>query len=70
MPESEGFTAAGDCSELLGKEGTAEMNLHPAGRALFDGQRINVITCGEFVEKGSALRVIETSGSHIVVEKI
>jgi membrane-bound serine protease (ClpP class) len=65
-----GFTAAHDHSELLGKEGVAEMNLHPAGRALFGSDRINVITRGEFIEKGSNVRVIEAHGSRIVVEKI
>jgi membrane-bound serine protease (ClpP class) len=64
-----GFTAAHDHSELLGKTGTAEMNLHPAGRALIDGERINVITRGEFIEKGSAVKVTEAHGSRIVVEK-
>jgi len=65
-----GFTAAHDRSDLLGKEGIAEMNLRPAGRALFGNDRVNVIARGEFIEKGSAVRVIETSGSRIVVEKI
>jgi len=64
-----GFTAAHDRSDLLGKEGIAEMNLRPAGRALFGNDRVNVIARGEFIEKGSAVRVIETSGSRIVVEK-
>ncbi|MEI8206667.1 MAG: NfeD family protein, partial [Kiritimatiellales bacterium] len=67
---AEGFTAAHDQSELLGKEGVAEMNLHPAGRAMFGEDRVNVITRGEFIEKGAAVRVIETSGSRIVVEKL
>jgi membrane-bound serine protease (ClpP class) len=67
---AEGFTAARDCSELLGKEGVAEMNLRPAGRALFGNDRINVIARGEFIEKGTAVRIIETNGSHIVVEKV
>lgn len=67
---AEGFTAAHDRSELLGKEGVAEMNLRPAGRALFGDDRVNVIARGEFIEKGSIVRVIETSGSRIVVEKV
>lgn len=66
----EGFTAAQERTELLGKEGVAEMNLHPAGRALFSGVRVNVITRGEFIEKGSNVRVVETHGAHIIVEKI
>jgi membrane-bound serine protease (ClpP class) len=68
--KAEGFTASHDRSELLGKEGVAEMNLHPAGRAVFGNERINVITRGEYIEKDSTVRVIEAHGSHIVVEKI
>jgi membrane-bound serine protease (ClpP class) len=64
-----GFSAASEHSELLGKEGTTEMNLHPAGRAVFAGSRVNVITRGEFIEKGSPIRVIEVHGSRIIVEK-
>jgi membrane-bound serine protease (ClpP class) len=68
--KAEGFTAAKDHRELLGKEGVAEMHLHPAGRALFGNDRINVITRGEFIEKGSAVHVVETHGAQIIVEKI
>ncbi len=64
-----GFSASHDHSDLLGKTGTAEMNLHPAGRALFDGNRVNVITRGEFIEKGSDVKVVEAHGSRILVEK-
>lgn len=64
-----GFTTAHDHSDLIGKEGIAEMNLHPSGRALFDGERINVITRGEFIEKGSGVKITEAHGSRIVVEK-
>jgi len=67
--KAEGFTAAQDRPELLGKEGVAEMNLHPAGRVILDGSRVNVISRGEFIEKGSAVRVVEAHGSHIIVEK-
>ncbi len=65
-----GFTAAHDRSDLLGREGIAEMNLHPAGRAVFGDERVNVITRGEFIESGARVRVIEAHGSRIVVEKI
>ncbi len=67
---NEGFTASPDRNDLLGKEGVAEMNLHPAGRALFGVERVNVITRGEFIESSSTVRVIESRGSHIVVERV
>jgi len=65
---ADGFVAAHDQSDLLGQSGQAEMNLHPAGRALIDGNRVNVITRGEFIKKGSSIQVVETHGSRIVVE--
>lgn len=65
-----GSGAASDRSDLRGREGVAEMNLRPAGRARFGADRIQVIARGEFIEKGSAVRVIETQGSRILVEKI
>ena len=68
--KADGFTASVEHSELLGKEGVAEMNLHPAGRALFNGDRANVITHGEFIDQGARIRVTEVHGSRIVVEKI
>lgn len=68
--KTEGFTSANSRDDLLHKEGVAEMNLHPAGRARFGDEHINVISRGEFIEKEAAVRIIEASGSHIVVEKI
>lgn len=68
--KANGFSSSHDHSDLLGKKGTAEMNLRPAGRALIDGQRINVISRGEFIDRGTPIRIIEARGSHIVVEKI
>ena len=64
-----GFSTSHDHSDLIGKEGVAEMNLHPAGRAIFNGDRINVITHGEFIEKGSGVKITEAHGNRIVVEK-
>jgi membrane-bound serine protease (ClpP class) len=64
-----GFSSAHEHSEWLGKEGVAEMNLHPAGRVLCGDERINVITRGEFIAKGEAVRVVEVHGSRIIVEE-
>ncbi|MFA6172356.1 MAG: NfeD family protein [Kiritimatiellales bacterium] len=65
-----GFSAAHDRSDLIGREGIAEMSLRPSGRALFNGERINVIARGEFIDKNTAVRIVEAHGSRIVVEKI
>ena len=61
--------AAHDLTELLGEKGIAEMNLHPAGRGVFTSGRANVITQGEFIQKGASIQVIEVHGSRIVVQQ-
>lgn len=63
----EGFFSAEDCSFLLGKTGTAATVLRPAGIALLDGKRFDVVTRGEFMEKDAPLRVVEIEGGRIVV---
>ena len=59
-----------DHLDLVGKEGVAESNLHPAGSALVEGRKIDVITNGVYIKKGSRIRVVEASGPRIVVEEI
>ncbi len=62
-----GFTGTEDMEYLLGKEGVAATPLRPAGCADLDGVRLDVVTRGEFIEKGERVRVIEVEGNRIVV---
>jgi membrane-bound serine protease (ClpP class) len=60
---------AGDAgqSQLAGKVGVAVSPLRPAGFARIDGRRVDVVTRGEMLEEGRAVRVIEVSGNRVVV---
>ena len=64
-----GYTAGPDTAALVGKTGTTLTQLHPAGAARFDGERLDVVTSGEFIEAGIVVRIIEARGSRIVVQK-
>jgi len=67
----DGFTSASSESDsYIGKEGVAITTLRPAGIALIEGKRINVVTDGEFIEKGSPVKVSEVEGSRIVVAQV
>jgi len=55
---------------LVGKEGVTKSPLRPAGVALIEGQRVDVVSRGEFVEPGRPVRVIAVDGTRIVVEEI
>jgi len=56
--------------ELAGRQGTAVTNLRPAGSVEIDGERYDVVTEGEFVAPGTAVRVIEVEGFRVVVEPV
>jgi len=67
----EGFTSASSGLETYaGKEGVAVTVLRPAGIALIDGKRVNVVTDGEFIEKDAPVKVVEVEGSRIVVRPL
>lgn len=66
----DGFSSAADTSSMTGKEGVALTVLRPAGTGQFDGQRLDVVTEGAFIENGTKLRIVRTEGRRIVVEPI
>ena len=53
--------------EWLGREGTAQTMLRPSGFAMIDDERVDVVTQGEMVQPGTAVKVIEVEGNRIVV---
>jgi membrane-bound ClpP family serine protease len=52
---------------MVGRVGTAATVLRPTGAMELDGQRLDVVTEGEFVEAGTAIRVLYVQGSRVVV---
>ena len=64
-----GYVAAPDTSPLIGKTGLALTPLRPAGAARIDGQHVDVVTSGEFIDVGAPVQVIEAHGNRLVVQK-
>ena len=54
---------------LVGQEGTADSELRPAGFARIGGRRVDVVTRGEMVPKGTAIRVVQIDGIRVVVTR-
>ncbi len=52
---------------LVGARGTAATPLRPAGAAWIDGERVDVVTDGEFVASGVPIEVIKHEGNRVVV---
>ena len=56
--------------DLVGSEGVSVSDLRPAGIGLIAGERIDVMTDGEFIEAQRAIVVVEARGSRVVVKAL
>lgn len=65
-----GFSSHPSYENLLNESGEAFTTLRPAGTALINGQRYDVVTAGDFIERGSQIKVIQIEGMRIIVQKI
>lgn len=65
-----GYTSADTVDTLLGRTGVALTPLRPSGMAEFEGERVDVITAGEFVASGSSVRVVRVRGSRVEVRPV
>ena len=59
-----------ELKQFLDKQGTAVTDLRPSGTIEVEHQRLDAVTDGEYLEKGSAVVIKEITGNRIVVEKI
>lgn len=55
---------------VVGNSGRALSQLRPSGRADIDGQIIDVVTPGVWIEPGAPIKVVEVAGNRIVVERM
>jgi len=51
----------------VGMYGVATSMLRPAGRARFGDRTLDVMTRGEFIEKGRPVVIIQAEGNRLVV---
>ena len=66
-----GFQASADqFAALVGNRGVALSALRPSGIALVDGERVSVVTDGEFIPKGAPVEVVAAKGSRVVVRAV
>ena len=65
---SEGYSVTPDMTQYAGKAGIAVTTLRPAGIALVDGARIDVVTFGDYIDAGTNIVVVRVEGSKIFVK--
>ena len=68
--QKEGFVSNPDLSFLVGKRGKALSLLRPAGIAIIEGKRYDVVSEGEFIQKDEEVEVTEVIGSKIIVKRL
>ena len=66
-PAAENVFEDSDVKRFVGAEGIAVSNLRPSGIVKIADERVDVITDGDFIEKGTKVKVIKTDGRRVIV---
>ena len=70
LSRKEGVSSqSSELESYVGTQGNAVTNLRPAGIAVINGKRVDVVTRGEYLEKDSAIIVTAVTGNQIIVRK-
>jgi membrane-bound serine protease (ClpP class) len=71
LAAGEGFASAPETDHTwLGKRGTAASTLRPAGIGDIEGERVDVVSDGEFIDAGEPITVVRVDGNRIVVRRL
>jgi membrane-bound serine protease (ClpP class) len=68
--QADGYIAATPRHDLVGQDGVAVTDLRPAGTAQIGPERVDVVTEGEYVAQGQAVRVVRSEGYRHVVRGV
>ncbi len=63
------FSAFDDLGYLIGSDGITLTVLRPSGTADFSGVKLDVVSEGEFIPKGTTVRIEKIEGNRIVVKQ-
>ncbi|MGX7111735.1 NfeD family protein [Gemella cuniculi] len=65
----DGYVASESRLELVGKNLIAYTDLRPAGVAALNEEKFDVVTDGDFIEKGNEIEVVRVEGMRVIVRK-
>ena len=68
--DGKAFKSSDTRAALLGRQGTVHSELRPAGFALIDGRRVDVVSEGGLIPQGQTVKVVRVEGNRVVVRKI
>lgn len=55
---------------FIGLTGTVVTDLRPAGTAMINNRRVDVVSRGEYIDKGSEIAVLAVEGNRVVVKEV
>ncbi|MCF7825566.1 MAG: nodulation protein NfeD [Candidatus Marinimicrobia bacterium] len=67
--QATGYSGSLGLEEMVGKSGVALTKLRPAGTALIEGRRLDVVTPGTYIDKDTEITIIRIDGNRVVVDK-
>ncbi len=74
-PDAESATekasgSTGEARLAVGDVGVAHTPLRPGGKGRFGERTIDVLACGDFLDRGTPIRVVRVTGNQVLVEAI
>jgi len=67
--KDKGYVGVRESKEMVGLEGVALTQLRPTGTGEFGGIRIDVVSEGDFIPKGSKIKIIEVKSYRTIVAR-
>ncbi|MBU5265883.1 NfeD family protein [Virgibacillus proomii] len=65
-----GYVSSVNRLELIGLEGVTVTPLRPAGTAVFDDERLDVVSEGRFIDQNEKVKIVKVEGVRIVVRQL
>ncbi len=70
LSKANGFSSQSEeLVEFMGLTGEAVTDLRPAGTAVINNRRVDVVSRGEYIDKGAGIVVLEVEGNRVVVKQ-
>lgn len=69
LATEQGYVTSDNRLELIGLEGTSVTPLRPSGTAVINGERLDVVSEGGFIEMNQQVKVVKVEGIRIVVRE-
>jgi len=64
-----GFAASEVRTDRVGKAGAALTDLRPSGTGMFDGERLDVISEGDYIDAEEAIEIVKDEGYRLIVRR-